>query len=113
KGDLDAVIGITRLDLAHSARENEIAVMDERDRVTELFNLVHAMRGEENGAALVAKVNERVLQDGCVDGIETAEGLVHDDEFGFVQQRRNELDLLLHSLGELFGLFADRSGNAE
>ena len=46
-----------------------------------------------------------------VDGIEAAEGLVHDDEFGLVQQRGDELDLLLHALGELFGLLVDGLGD--
>ena len=56
---------------------------------------------------LRAKVDERVLQERRVDGVEAAEGLVHDDEVGLVQQGGDELDLLLHALGELFGLLGD------
>ena len=44
------------------------------------------------------------MQQRGVDRVEAAEGLVHDDEVGLVQQRGDELDLLLHALGELFGL---------
>src|ERR1035437_8032520 len=39
--------------------------------------------------------------------VKAGEGLVHDDELGVVEQRGNELDLLLHALGELFSLFLE------
>ena len=61
--------------------------------------------------ALLAEVDEGVLQQRGVDGIEAAEGLVHDDEVGLVQQGGDELDLLLHALGELFGLLGDGLGD--
>ena len=46
--DEDAVGGIARLDLAHAAGENEATVVDEADGVAELFDLVHAVGGEED-----------------------------------------------------------------
>ena len=77
--------------------------MDEADGVAELLNLVHAVGGKEDRFARVFQFDERVLQQDGVDGVEAGERLVHDDELGIVQQRRDELDLLLHALGELFG----------
>ena len=53
------------------------------------------------------------MRSGGVDGVEAAEGLVHDDELGLVQQRGDELDLLLHALGELFGLLVDGVGDLD
>ena len=85
--------------------------MDEADVVAELFDLVHAVGGEENGAALLAEVDEGVHEEGGVDGIETAEGLVHDDELGLVEEGGYELNLLLHALGELFGLLGNGFGD--
>jgi hypothetical protein len=113
KEHLDPVARVMRFDIAHGAGEDEVSIVDERDGVAELFDLVHAMGREKDGAALAAEVDEGVLQNDGVDGIESAEGLVHDDEFGLMQQGRDELDLLLHSLGELFSLFADGVGDPE
>src|SRR5579871_4669418 len=108
---LHAIRGVAGLDLAHAAGENEASVVDETDGVAELLNLIHAVSGEENAAALFAEVDECVHQECGVDGIEAAEGLVHDDEFWLVQQRSDELDLLLHALGELFGLLGNGLGD--
>ncbi len=66
---------------------------------------------KRTAAALFAEVDERVHEERGVDGIEAAEGLVHDDELGLVQQGGDELDLLLHALGELFGLLGDGLGD--
>ncbi len=41
-----------------------------------------------------------------VDRVEPCEGLVHDDKVGFVQQRGDELGLLLHPLAQLLHLLA-------
>ena len=108
---LDAVAGIAALDLAHAAGEDEMAAGDEGDGVADLFNLIHAVGGEEDGLALLAEIDEGVHEERGVDGIESAEGLVHDDEVGFVEQGSDELNLLLHALGELFGLFGDGFGD--
>src|SRR5580698_10633891 len=103
----NAVGGVARLDLAHGAGEDETTVVDEADVVAELFDLIHAMGGEEDGAALLAEVDEGVLEERGVDGIEAAEGLVHDDEVGFVKECSDELNLLLHAFGELLRFFVD------
>ena len=102
--DVDAVARVAAFDLAHASGEDEVAAIDEGDGVAELFDLVHAVGGEEDGSTLIAEVNEGVLEKRGVDRVEAAERLVHDDELGIVQQCGDELNLLLHALGELFGL---------
>ena len=111
EGDLDAVARVAALDLAHAAGEDEMAARDEGDGVADLFDLIHAVGAEEDGLALLAEVDEGVHEERGVDGIEAAEGLVHDDEVGLVEQGGDELDLLLHALGELFGLLGDGFGD--
>src|SRR6185437_9199215 len=98
---------VMSLDLAHGAGEDEMPIVDEADVVAELFDLVHAVRGEQNGTPRLAKLDENVLEDGSVDRVEAAEWLVHDDELRLVKERRDELDLLLHSLREFFSLLVD------
>src|ERR1700689_4235020 len=85
-----------------------MAVVDKADVIAKLFDLIHAVSGEEDGAALFAKVDEGVHEKDGVDRIEAAEWLVHDDELGPVEEGGDELDLLLHAFGELFGLLVDR-----
>jgi hypothetical protein len=87
--------------------------VDEADVVAHLFDLIHAVGGEEDGFALGAEVDEGVLQEGGVDGIEAGEGLVHDDEVGLVEEGGDELDLLLHALGEVFGALVDGLSDLE
>src|SRR5258705_10418264 len=111
EGDLDGVSWVTALELAHAAGEDQMAAGDEGDGVADFFDLVHAVGAEEDGLALLAKVDEGVHEEGGVDGIEATEGLVHDDEVGFVEQRGDELDLLLHAFGELLGFLGDGLGD--
>ncbi len=113
KDDLYAIAGVERFDLAQGAGEDEVSAGDEGDGVAHLFCLIHAVGGEEDGTTLFAEVHEGVLEEDGVDGIEAGEGLIHDDEVGLVEERGDELNLLLHALGELFGLFGDGLGDLE
>ena len=69
------------------------------------------MGAEEDGLTLFAKVDQGIHQKRGVDGIEAAEGLVHDDEVGLVEEGGDELDLLLHTLGEFLGFLGDGFGD--
>ncbi len=111
EGDLDAVARVAALDLAHAAGENESASGDEGDCITYFLDLIHAVGAEEDGLALLAEVDESVHEKSGVDGVEAAEGLVHDDEVGLMKECGDELNLLLHAFGELFGLFGDGLGD--
>src|SRR5580700_6804016 len=60
EGDLNAVARIAAFDLAHAAREDEMAARDEGDGVADLLDLIHAVGAEEDGLALLAEVDEGV-----------------------------------------------------
>src|ERR1700733_6715225 len=111
--DADAVAWIAGFDLRHGPGEDEMAAMDEGDLIAELLDLVHTAGGEEDGLALVAELDQGVHEERGIDGIEAAEGLVHDDKLRFVEERCDELDLLLHALGQLFGLLMDGFGDEQ
>src|SRR5579863_5940844 len=104
----DTVALVARLDFADLAGQHGAALIDEADGVAEFFDLVHAMSGKEDGLALILEIDEGALEQRSVDRIEAAEGLVHDDEAGIVEQAGDELNLLLHALGELFGFLLQR-----
>jgi hypothetical protein len=69
-----------------------------------------SMRWVENRIALPWSLSSSsVAPPARVHRIEAAERLVHHDEAGVVQQRGDELDLLLHAFGELFGFLVSES----
>src|ERR1051326_822932 len=77
-------------------------MIDEQNGIAHALDLFHLVGGEEYALALALEIENDVFQNFSVDGVETAEGFIHDDEVGLVQQRRRKLDFLLHALGELF-----------
>src|SRR4030095_2660330 len=66
--------------------------------VAELFGLLHAVRAEDDRAALALHVEDDVAHRVAVDGVEAAEGFVEDHELGLVDDRAEHLDLLAHAL---------------
>src|SRR5450759_9131 len=70
--------------------EHLLAARDDADRIAQPLGVVHQMRAEDHRLAAV-------LQCLRVELIEAAERLVEDHEIGIVQQRSDELDLLLHA----------------
>ncbi len=112
EGDLDVVARIAALDLAHAAGEDEMAAVDEGRWRRRAFRPGPCGGWRRGWSCPALRRSTSVsMQERGVDGIEAAEGLVHDDEVGLVQQRGDELDLLLHALGQLFGLLGDGLGD--
>ncbi len=99
---LHVVLAVAGLDLLQIAFQHRAAVIDQADRVAQPLHLVHAMSGEQNRLAGLLQLDQHILQHDGVGGIEPGERLVHDDQIGIVQQRGDELNLLLHALGQLF-----------
>jgi len=56
------------------------------------------VRREDQRATAIAQLRERLPQQDEVDGVETGERLVHQEDLGIVQDRGDELDLLLVAL---------------
>ena len=71
------------------------------------------MRREDDGLALSLEAEELLLEELGVDGVESAEGLVHDEELGVVEQCADDLHLLLHPLGELIDALVPPVGPLE
>ena len=77
---------------------------DDADRVAESFGIVHQVRGKDDRLPPLLEVDDRVLEGLGVDRIETAERFVENHEVGVMQQRSDELHLLLHTARELVDL---------
>src|SRR2546422_5007039 len=85
------------LDVAKRAAHEFSSARDDAQLVAQLLGLLHDVRREEHGHATLAQLEHDVLEHLGVHRIEPRERLVEDDQRRLVQQRRNELDLLLHA----------------
>ena len=80
------------------AGEDLLAFVQEDDLVAQRFHRTHVVRGEHKRRALLLDHPEHlVAHESSVDGIQTAERLVEDQEFRTVQDGGDELDLLGHA----------------
>src|ERR1035437_7759666 len=92
------------LDVDDGTVEHLVAMRDDADGVADAFRVVHQMRAEDDGLAASLEIDDRVLERLRVDGIETGEGLVEDDEVGIMDEGADELHLLLHAAREFVDL---------
>src|SRR5687767_12921399 len=102
--DLHVVLAEARTYRRKLAIKQRPAVVDEADGIAESLHGIHAVGREQNSLASLLELEQHVLHLHGVHGIHAAERLVHNDEVGVVEQRGNELDLLLHSFGKLLDL---------
>src|SRR3989442_12131316 len=74
---------------------------------------VGAMRDHDDGAALARPRAERLEDDGAVDVVEIASGLVGEQERRILEHRATERDTLLLAARELSGKGSRARGEAE
>src|SRR6266404_4336723 len=109
--NLYVALAVLRLDVFQLALQNRLATIDQADGVAKFLHLVHPVSGKQNRLALLLQVQQDIFQQSRVDGIQTAERLVHDDEIRIVQQRCGKLYLLLHAFGKLFYFLFEPAGD--
>ena len=85
-------------DLLERCVEQLHAVVDQEDAVTDPLGLVQHVRREDNRHALLVEIPNDAVEQLGVDRVEPGERLVEDEKFGLVEDRREELHLLLHAL---------------
>ena len=100
----NAITRVARLHLAHLP-SSTARPWSTRQMASHSFS-TWSMRWVENRIVLplLLEFQQRLLQQRRIHGIEPGGRLVHDDQLRIVQQRGDELDLLLHALGELLRL---------
>ena len=91
------------LQFGDRATRDQPAVIDDHERLAKRLGDLHLVRREDDRPALIAQLDERVAQQRKVDRIEPGERLIHEEDVRRVQDRGDELDLLLIALAELFG----------
>ena len=78
--------------------------MDQCHFITNVLDRSHVVRGENHGVAFFFQCQDFAFQQLCIDGVETGERFVKNEQRGFVQHCDDKLHLLLHTLGEFFQL---------
>jgi len=86
--------------------EDLVTGVDHHHPVTDLFGLEHDVCGEDHRGAPFVLFDDQLAQQSHVDRVQPAEGFVEDQQVRFVQDRGQELDFLLHPLGEFLTALA-------
>src|SRR5215471_11567110 len=73
---------------------------DEADLIAEFLCLFEHVRRKDDGFSLRSKIEQILLDQGGIDWVETGENLVENQDLRVVNDRRDELDFLLHSFGQ-------------
>ncbi len=88
-------------------------MIDDHERLAERLGDLHLVGREDDRPTLIAQLDERVAQQRQVDRVEAGERLVHQQDVRPVQDRGDELDLLLIALAELLGAPVGQIRDAE
>jgi len=62
------------------------------------------MGGEKDRRALCLLLSDNRFEHVLIDGVQSAKGLVEDQQVWLVEHGRDELNLLLHALGKVLDL---------
>lgn len=76
------------------------ALVNQADFIAQTFNVLHAVGGKYNGRAFLFEIQNDIAYQIGIDGVKAAEGLIENEQFGAVNDRAKELQLLGHAFGE-------------
>src|SRR2546426_6252404 len=110
--DDHVLTAVCALHLGERAVDEFLPPRDDAKPVAELLGVFHDVRREQHGLARAAVLHDRVSQHLRIDGIKPGERLVENDEIGIVQNCRDELNLLLHTLRQIGDLPHPPGGEA-
>jgi len=79
--------------------------IDEADLVAELFDRSHIVGREYDRGSFVSHFENFLFQQIGIDGVETTERLVKNQQFGVMHNGSDKLYLLLHTFWEFFYFF--------
>lgn len=103
--DADGFCWVLGLDSGEGTIEDLAALEDHEDEIAERFGGCHVVGTEDDGGSGVAEFEDGLAYGIGIDGVETAEGFIEDEEFGLVEGGGDELDLLAHAFAECFDFF--------
>jgi hypothetical protein len=86
---------------------------DDAYMVAEPLGVLDQVRAEEDRPAGALKVGDDLAESALVQRIEAPEGFVQDDDLGLVEDRGDELELLLHPLRQVLDAVVSAIGQVE
>src|SRR5262249_55054100 len=99
--DAHRVFAVRFLNRLQLSLQYVLSLIDQADRIAHHLHLLHAVSGENDGGTLLAQLQHDVLEHDGVDRVKSGEGLIQNEQWRSVNDRGNELNLLLHSLGKV------------
>ncbi len=101
-GRLNVDDGITAdraLQAGGSVHSDDLPVVDHGDAVTQLFGLVHVMRGQQDGLAHAYQILDDGANGSGAHRVDANGGLIEEDQIGVVQEHPRQVQALLHPIG--------------
>ena len=98
--DLDLIGTVFTADRIGLASDDQMGFVDQGDIVAEFLDRLHVVGGQDDGRAFVTEPQYLVPYHLGVDGVESGEGFVENQQLRFVKYGGDELDLLGHALGK-------------
>src|SRR5688500_14943717 len=93
------------LNVGNRSIEDLLSFIYKDDVVAYFFSLLHAVRAENNAAAIFSQLINFIFDEVGVNGVKATKGFIKDNEFGIVQYGGNELQFLLHAFTQVFHFF--------
>lgn len=90
--------GMEPTHLIKRALQDNMGGIDERYVVAQFFDRSHIVGREDDGGPFVAQTQDFVFEQGGIDGIETTERFVENEQRRTMEDRDNKLQFLLHTL---------------
>ncbi len=103
-------------DLVDRAGEEQLALLDDADRVAEFGEFVEDVRRDQDRLAHPFEFFEQLADLDAGAGVEAGRGLVHQQDLGVVQEHAGDAETLLHAAAEgrdLGGLLVGQFGEFE
>ena len=103
--NLDLVAAVLPANGLGRSGQHHPGLVDQHHIGAQVFDRFHSVRGDQQGGARRPPLEDNFLEDLCIHGVESGKRFVKNQQIRFVHQGRHQLYFLLHSLGELLGLF--------
>ena len=107
------VVAVFAADVVDAARDHQPGSVDQGDLVAEFLDRLHVVGRKDDRRPFVLEAQDFLADQFRVDRVETGKRLVQDHQGRFMDDRRDELELLGHALGEFLDLLAPPVLDAE
>ena len=111
--DVDGSLWRRSPQIRQRPRKNDAAVIDDHDILTKVLDQIELMAGEQHRRTLRRQFGQQLGHHTHRDRVEPGERLIEHEQFGLVDQRRDQLDTLLIAVRQAVDCVVDPSVEPE